>query len=227
MLFNSLTFLALFIVALGVQRTRLPWTGKKVFLLAASWFFYSAARPELLLLLIASTIGNWLIGNAVASARSTRGSRAWVTVAVILNIGILSTFKYGRFLTQNVVAIAGVFGIEWVPPDVALPLPIGVSFYTFQALSYVVDVHRKQVTPSKSLLDFSLYAAFFRTSSLGLSCAPPCSSRSLSTNEDRPPLSLRTVHSSSCSVCFKRSSSQTRCSAPSRTPYSRRVFSRT
>ncbi len=161
LLFNSLTFIAFFVVVLGVQRTRIPWALKKALLLAASWLFYSAARPELLVLLIASTVGNWGAGRAIAAASTNRARRAWLVLAILLNAGTLATFKYSHFLVDNLAIAAQALGIHWTPPEFSLPLPVGVSFYTFQALSYVIDIYRGQLAPSRSLLDFSLYAAFF------------------------------------------------------------------
>ena len=156
MLFPTFTFAAFFAVVLPVswalRRHPLPW---KLFVLGASYWFYAAWDRRFVLLLVAMTLVN--AAAARMNRRFTRpgARRATVAVAVVFDLGVLAFFKYYGFFTQS---LESSFGIS--SPALSIVLPIGISFFTFQAISYTVDVHRGDSDPAP-LLDFAVYLSFF------------------------------------------------------------------
>ena len=156
MLFPTFTFAAFFAVVLPVswalKRFPTPW---KLFVLGASYWFYAAWDRRFVLLLVAMTLVN------AAAARMNRrfthpgARRAALAVAVVFDLGVLAFFKYYGFFTQS---LESSFGIS--SPALSIVLPIGISFFTFQAISYAVDVHRGDTDPAP-LLDLAVYLSFF------------------------------------------------------------------
>lgn len=162
MQFNSLPFLlflpAVFLVYWCLLRTlRL----RNAWLLAASWFFYSCWSVKFLGLILLTTVCAFACGLLLERARS-RGLRlAWLWANVTINLGILFLFKYFDFFAAGFLRLAALAG--WNPGDVTLHLvlPVGISFYTFQSLSYTIDVYRRQLPPTRSFIDFALFISFF------------------------------------------------------------------
>ncbi|HEX9706158.1 MAG TPA: MBOAT family O-acyltransferase [Steroidobacteraceae bacterium] len=163
MVFNSLTFLVFFAVVLLLHRLPIPWTAKKFNLLVASYIFYAAWNPPFVLLLWASTIVDWFIARGIYAARDKGRAhrRAWLLISLAANLGFLGFFKYGEFLLANWQALMASFGIDYVAPAWDIVLPVGISFYTFQTMSYTLDVYLGRSKPLKSFLDFSLFVTFF------------------------------------------------------------------
>jgi alginate O-acetyltransferase complex protein AlgI len=161
MLFNSLGFAAFFVIVLAVHRLPLPWTVKKVNLLLASYFFYAAWNPPFVVLLWISSTVDWIVTQRMVASRTPTARRAWLIVSLVFNLGFLGFFKYVGFLTDNFAALAALFGVTVQPPAFDILLPIGISFYTFQSLSYTIDVYRGTILPWPSFLDFALSVAFF------------------------------------------------------------------
>ena len=163
MLYNSLSYGVFFaVVALGVwalptHRSRLG------FLLLASWLFYTAWYPIYLLLFLASVALNFAAGLAIAAARVERpaAARRLLVATVALNLANLGFFKYYNFFVQSGVQIARAFGARWSAPAADIFLPLGISFYTFQKIAYVVDVYRGVTPAIRNPLKMSLFAAFF------------------------------------------------------------------
>jgi alginate O-acetyltransferase complex protein AlgI len=104
---------------------------------------------------------DWHVAKRIHAADRTSARRGWVLVSILVNLGILGYFKYGGFLLDNWVALAGAAGIEWRAPAWDIVLPVGISFYTFQTMAYSLDVYLRRAEPAKSLLDFSLFVTFF------------------------------------------------------------------
>ncbi len=129
-------------------------------LLAASYFFYMMWSPPFALLLLGSTLLDYLAGNVIAGTSSVRTKRAWVLISCVGNLGVLGFFKYGAFVTENVWAVVPSLS---EPPAffTSIVLPVGISFYTFQSMSYTIDVYRNSEDRSESFLDFALYVSFF------------------------------------------------------------------
>ena len=133
---------------------------RKLFLLLASWFFYAQWDWRFVALLIASAVLNW--GVAAMIARQTGKRSGWlVGLGVTVNLLILGFFKYYGFFVEQAGELLSQFGWERDLPLLQIVLPVAISFFTFQGISYVVDVHRGKTPPAKSLLDVMLLMSFF------------------------------------------------------------------
>ena len=161
MVFNSLTFVVFFAVVLGAYALLRSWTAKKILLVIASIVFYGAWNPPFVLLLALSTIIDWVVANRLAVTDDPRRRRALLFVSLAGNLGLLGFFKYGGFVLTNFVALVNALGIDYTPAAPNIVLPVGISFYTFQTLSYTIDVYRRSLAARRSLLDFSLFVSFF------------------------------------------------------------------
>lgn len=155
MTFNSLLFFAFLALVLAWYYSPLPRLIRRRGLLLASYVFYGYACPLYTPLLAIATAIDWQCGKRVAQ------QRAYLWVSLVLNLGMLGFFKYYDFAVLNVNMLIAQFGGHWRLPEANLILPIGISFYTFQSLSYTIDISRGQHKPYDSLLDFSLYVSFF------------------------------------------------------------------
>jgi len=160
-LFNSLTFIVFFVWVLAVHYAPLPWTARKVHLLLAGYVFYAAWNPPFVILLWLSTVVDWLMARRMAQTEAPGPRRAMLVVSLVLNLGMLSYFKYGAFLLENFTAMMGMFGITYKALTPSIILPVGISFYTFETLSYTLDVYLRRAKPTPKLLDFALFVGFF------------------------------------------------------------------
>lgn len=161
MVFNSLTFIAFFLVVLGAYNLPLGWTAKKVFLLLASYVFYAAWNPPFVILLWISTIVDWVAAQQLVKAQKQWHRRAWMLISVVVNLGMLAYFKYGQFLLESFAAAVREFGVHYVAPKYDIVLPVGISFYTFATLSYTLDVYLRRAAPARNFLDYALFVTFF------------------------------------------------------------------
>ena len=156
MIFSSPLFLALYLpVVLAVYYIS-PRKIKNLILFAASLFFYGWGEPVYVGLMIYSTIIDYTHGMMVDKHRGTKKARYWLISSVVLNLSLLGIFKYSGFLTSN---INGLFGLNIPVPQLALP--IGISFYTFQTMSYTIDVYRGDAPVQKDIIAFGTYVALF------------------------------------------------------------------
>ena len=156
MLFSSNIFLFLFlpVTLLGYYLLRPSVPLKNGFLLVMSLGFYAWGEPVYVFLMLASIAGNFLFGWLVGTAKGSK--RLWLVLSVAFNLGILFWFKYTNFLLDNLNALLGT-----TLPRIAPALPIGISFFTFQAMSYVIDVYRGTAEIQKNPLYLALYISFF------------------------------------------------------------------
>ena len=161
MLFNSFTFLVFLSCIFFLHSLRLPWRVKKFNLLWASYLFYAAWNPPFVVLLWLSTVVDWYAARAIGFSQSQLKRRFALLLSLGVNLGLLCFFKYGNFLLENFVVLAGAVGVHYSPPELNVILPVGISFYTFQTLSYTLDVYRGKAEPWNSFLDFALYVTFF------------------------------------------------------------------
>ena len=161
MLFNSIGFIAFLVVVLAFYYSPIRWTHKKGFLLLASYVFYGLWNPPLVILLWISTIVDWTAGNALYRENNKQRRNLWLMLSLLVNLGFLAFFKYGGFLLGNFTALMNMTGMNYqaAAPDIILPM--GISFYTFQTMSYTIDMYQKKTRPAKSFLDFALYVTFF------------------------------------------------------------------
>lgn len=159
MLFNSVHFLFFFpLVVLGyfVLPQRLRW----VWLLLASYYFYMAWNPRYALLLAASTLITYASGRLIGR-EGARRKKLWVALSFTSNLAILFLFKYFHFALDSLNGVLAALGIAMLHPAFDVLLPVGISFYTFQALSYTVDVYRGDIAPVKNLGKYALFVSFF------------------------------------------------------------------
>jgi alginate O-acetyltransferase complex protein AlgI len=131
---------------------------RRSFLLAASYIFYGLFDIRFALLLAALTLAVYLLGRRIAQSQHAR-AYAWLSVG--LNLGVLGLFKYAGFFFSGAAAGFRLLGVSIVPPALYFLLPVGLSFYTFQAIAYTTDIYRETATPTTSILDFALSMAFF------------------------------------------------------------------
>lgn len=162
MLFPTLDFAIFFVVVFAVAwelRERREW--RKVFLLGASYFFYGYWDWRFTLLLAGSSLINYTAGRLIALTDDVRQRKLLVGIAVALNLTILGFFKYYGFFLESLAEMLARAGLERDLPFLEIILPVGISFFTFQGISYVVDVYRREIKPVDSPLDIFLYISFF------------------------------------------------------------------
>ncbi len=160
MLFNSLTY-AVFLPLAVLVYFLLPPRWRWVALLGFSYYFYMSWNPELIVLILFTTAVSWLAALAVEHARRPALRRAALWGGVGLCLACLFFFKYFNFFSQNVTALLQVVGLPLQPTTLDLVLPVGISFYTFQTLSYVVDVYRGDLKAEPHFGYYALYVSFF------------------------------------------------------------------
>jgi alginate O-acetyltransferase complex protein AlgI len=160
--FNTLAYAVFFAVVFTVSwllasrvRARL-W-----FLLFASYFFYAQWDPRFLALIFASSSADWLLANAIGKEQDARRRKRLLVITVVMNLGVLGLFKYFDFGVAELSALLRQLGLH--PPELALrlTLPIGISFFTFESMSYVIDVYRRELPPHPSYLEYLAFVAFF------------------------------------------------------------------
>ena len=160
MLFNSIEFVIFFVAVLTVVAIVKHREFKHLFLLGASYLFFAFSSDVLVSLLISSTLLDFYVGKEIAQSTNTRRKKILLAASLAGNLGLLGFFKYADFGIQQINSLASNFGIAEIPL-LYLALPIGISFYTFQTISYTVDVYRGKLEPCKSLKEFALFVAFF------------------------------------------------------------------
>jgi D-alanyl-lipoteichoic acid acyltransferase DltB (MBOAT superfamily) len=161
MVFNSVTFLIFFAVMLLVYRLTPTWLWRKRLLLGASYYFYSAFNIAFVPVLLFTTVVDWLLTRRMVATPSQGRRRAFLILSLLSNLGLLGFFKYGDFLQHNAAALLDLVGISYQPLAWSIVLPAGISFYTFQSLSYTIDIYRRTCRPAKTFLDFALFVSFF------------------------------------------------------------------
>ncbi len=160
MLFNSLQFIIFFPTVVAIYFL-LPHRHRWVLLLAASYYFYAAWKLEYTLLIFTSTAVDYVMARQMARAEHRWQRRAYLGVSLLVNLGLLFGFKYFNFFNESARAAFNHFNIFYDVPAFQLLLPVGISFYTFQTLSYTIDVYRGKVAPERHFGIYALYVAFF------------------------------------------------------------------
>ncbi len=162
MLFNSLIFLGFFAAIYGgyllLRRHHLV---QNRLLLAASYFFYGFWDWRFLGLLAGVTIVNYYAGQAISRSDNPRTRNAWLAVALIVSLSALGVFKYFNFFADSAVVLLQLVGFAADPVTLRIILPVGISFFTFQSLTYPLDLHRKRMQTTAPFWDFALFASFF------------------------------------------------------------------
>jgi alginate O-acetyltransferase complex protein AlgI len=160
MVFNSLHFLLFFLIVLATYRL-LPHRGQNWLLLGASYYFYAAWDWRFLGLLIASTLVDFFCALAIASSEDARRRRLLLILSLGFNLSLLGFFKYFNFFADTLHGLFALAGWQLDFFTLKVLLPIGISFYTFMTMSYVIDVYRREITPTRNLLDFGVFIAYF------------------------------------------------------------------
>lgn len=161
MLFNSPTFVLFFIVVFALYWGVRARVAQNAVLLVASYIFYGAWSWKFLLLLIASTIIDYGCGLLISRASDPQRKRLIMLASVTANLLFLATFKYLGFFVREAAQLLESLGFQANLPVLEIVLPVGISFYTFQTIGYVVDVYRGKVPAERNLLDYALYVSFF------------------------------------------------------------------
>lgn len=160
MLFNSLTFVAFFCIVYSLYLL-LQHRPQNLLLLVASYVFYGWWDWRFLSLVFISTVVDYACAHIIYRADRPGTKRLLISISVILNLGFLGFFKYFNFFADSAARVLTTLGLEPDPVTLNIVLPVGISFYTFQTMSYTIDVYRGTMKPAKSLLDFALYVSFF------------------------------------------------------------------
>lgn len=160
MLFNSFSFLVFFPVTVCLYFLS-PRFLKTYILLAASYYFYACWRTDYLVLIIFSTLVDYGAGIGMGRTQSKKNRSLFLTLSLVSNLGLLVLFKYYNLFTDSAEFIADQFNLFVHFPDLKLLLPVGISFYTFQTLSYTIDVYKGKKQPEHNLPIFALYVSFF------------------------------------------------------------------
>lgn len=160
MLFNSLHFLAFFpivIIAYFIIPQKFRW----ILLLAASYYFYMCWKVDYIILILISTLIDYLCSNKMSKIKSKAKRKKWLYLSLVSNLGILFGFKYFNFFSENIQLIFNQYNILYEIPFFNALLPVGISFYTFQTLSYTIDVYNNKTQAQKHLGVFAVYVSFF------------------------------------------------------------------
>ncbi len=159
MIFNSLDYIA-FLVLVLVCHWALPrhrW--RNLFLLVASYFFYCYVHLWFLLLILFTTTANYLCGLGIT--RLPQRKKTVLLLGITLSLGLLGVYKYFNFFVDNLAAVLELAGLPTFKTTLSVMLPVGISFYTFQAMGYSIDVYRGQLEARRDFLDFALFVSFF------------------------------------------------------------------
>jgi alginate O-acetyltransferase complex protein AlgI len=163
MLFNSINF-ALFLPVVFVLYwfvTNRSLKAQNILLLAASYFFYACWDYRFLFLLIFSTLLDYYTGIRIAGAHNNNYKKLWLWISITVNLGFLAFFKYYNFFSLSFAQAAAQLGFRVDPFTIKVILPIGISFYTFDGLSYVIDIYKERIKPELNFVDYSVFVSFF------------------------------------------------------------------
>jgi D-alanyl-lipoteichoic acid acyltransferase DltB (MBOAT superfamily) len=160
MIFNSVTFLAFLSIVVPVYWA-LPLRGRQWLILVSSLAFYGFWRPEFILVMLASALTDYFVALRMASSNNDRSRRRWLYISFVVNLGFLFYFKYLFFVVGNGFAALRAVGFEVTDPVLNIILPLGISFYTFETISYSVDVYRRTIKPERDFLVYACFITFF------------------------------------------------------------------
>ncbi len=160
MLFNSFDFLLFFPIVTLIYFL-IPHKFRYIWLLVTSYYFYMSWNPEYAVLIAVSTVITFLSGIFIDRSKTVKTKKLCVAASFVLNLAILFFFKYFNFASDLVETFLVRIGIIYDVPSLSLLLPVGISFYTFQALSYTLDVYRGELKPERNLAKYALFVSFF------------------------------------------------------------------
>jgi len=164
MLFNSLDFFIFLPIVFGIYWLIFYKSLKlqNFFILVSSYFFYAMWDWRFLFLILASTMVDYVVGQRIYNNDTSKQRKFWLWISIIFNIGLLGFFKYYNFFIESWVDFASIFGYSikssWT---LQIILPVGISFYTFQTMSYSLDIYYKRLTPTRDFIAFATFVGFF------------------------------------------------------------------
>ncbi|MBW3020333.1 MBOAT family protein [Candidatus Woesearchaeota archaeon] len=158
--FNSIDFFIFFLIVFFLYWI-IPQKTKNLILLIASYVFYASWSFKLLALVFISTYIDYFCGLAINSSNKESKRKFFLITSVLVNLGLLGFFKYYNFFTQNLITLLNSIGLNLNFTSLNIILPIGISFYTFQTLSYTIDIYRRKILPTRNIIDFSLFVVYF------------------------------------------------------------------
>lgn len=158
MLFNSLTYILFFPIICILYWSIIP-KYRNVILLIASYYFYMSWEPAYAILIIITSLSTW--GCALLIDKNEKQKKSIITLCIIINLFILFTFKYYNFAIDTITSTISMVGYKLYIPHSDFLLPVGISFYTFQCIGYIIDVYRKDIKPEKNLITYALFVSFF------------------------------------------------------------------
>ncbi len=173
MLFNSLSYL-IFFPAVALVYFLIPWQkARNGLLLIASYYFYMCWDPRFIVLIVGCTVITYLDALFINQSkkedadgvpkeqRRTGRTKLYTTITIVFTLAVVAWFKYANFLTESTAALLGLFGVKMELPKLNIALPVGISFFTFQSLGYVIDVYRGNTKAEKNFFRYALFVAFF------------------------------------------------------------------
>ena len=163
MIFNSFIFALFFFIIYFLYWFINPYKLKiqNILLLVSSYFFYACWDWRFLFLLIFSTLLDYFTGLQMENSKTENHRKFWFWLSVLINLGFLGFFKYFNFFSESFAAFVSEFGIQVNPFTLQVILPIGISFYTFHGLSYVIDIYKKRISAERNFIDYSVFVCFF------------------------------------------------------------------
>ncbi len=162
MLFHTAQYAIFLAIVLGLSGLLLRHRKtREAMLLVASWVFYAAWSTKYLVLILFSTLLDFIIGAEIHRTENPLYRKTLLGVSLVGNLGVLALFKYYDFFADNLSVLLQFFGFHPSIPMLDVILPVGISFYTFQSMSYTIDIYRGDLEPRKSLMEFALFVAFF------------------------------------------------------------------
>ena len=159
--FTSWKFAFFFLPVFGIYWALPTRTSRHVFLLLASYLFYMAWNPWLVTILIGLTVADYFVAIALSRTDDPRRRKLLLLATLVSNLGMLAVFKYTNFFISSFQDLLGTFGVNAHLSTLSIILPVGISFHTFQTLSYTIDVYRRETPATRSFIDFALFVAFF------------------------------------------------------------------
>ncbi len=161
MIFTELRFLGFFLIVFSVHWALRAHRLRKLFLLVTSWAFYGAWDYRFLSLILFSTVLDYAVGARLQRTEKQGARKALLAVSLVGNLGLLGLFKYYNFFVGSASDLLAWLGLPISDYTIQIVLPVGISFYTFQTLSYTIDIYRRSLKPVSSFLDFALFVGFF------------------------------------------------------------------
>ena len=160
MFFNSFTFF-IFLIVIFTCYSLLNHKSQNRLLLAASYFFYGAWDYRFLALILITTVTDYTVSLFIQKATKRHHRIRLLSISIFINLAILGFFKYFNFFIDTALVLLDGIGLQVSPISLHIILPVGISFYTFQSMSYTIDVYRRKIEPITNILDYALYVSFF------------------------------------------------------------------